>query len=67
MLTPGLFLIGHPVCVLPELNIIDISDKMLSHWQRIAKYVLCIWKLWDTGHLNDLKQQQDKWQVAKES
>ncbi|GFV24711.1 integrase catalytic domain-containing protein [Trichonephila clavipes] len=64
VLTPGHFIIGRPISVIPEPAILDISDNRLSRWQYTTKCVQTIWKRWKNDYLNHL-QQRNKWQFEK--
>ncbi|GFV76149.1 integrase catalytic domain-containing protein [Trichonephila clavipes] len=64
VLSPGHFIIGRPISVIPEPAILDISDNRLSRWQYTTKCVQTIWKCWKNDYLNHL-QQRNKWQFKK--
>lgn len=59
-LTPGHFLIGGPLCALPEENVEDVSINRLSRWQLVQRHVQHLWARWRLEYLNTL-QQRTKW------
>ncbi|XP_035205922.1 uncharacterized protein LOC118180953 [Stegodyphus dumicola] len=63
-LTPGHFLIGKPINAIPEPNLIDKRDNLLSRWHRTQKLVQNIWKCWQNSYLSNL-QQRSKWVLKK--
>jgi hypothetical protein len=64
VLTPAHFLIGRPITMIPEPQIINLADNRLSRWQQMTKYIQIIWKRWQRDYLNHLQQRQ-KWQFYK--
>ncbi|GFU83190.1 integrase catalytic domain-containing protein [Trichonephila clavipes] len=66
VLTPGHFLIGRPLQILPEPDMTDKLDNRLSQWQKLTKIVQFIWRKWRLDYLNNL-QARHKWQFEKEN
>ncbi|XP_035216985.1 uncharacterized protein LOC118190397 [Stegodyphus dumicola] len=66
VLTPGHFLIGRSIQMIPEPMIIDVNENRLSRWQRTTKVVQIIWKKWSNGYLGTL-QQRNKWMIEKDN
>lgn len=62
-LTPGHFLVGHPLCTVPEPSLVDINPGRLSRWQTIQQMYQTFWKRWSAEYLHIL-QQRHKWNTA---
>jgi len=59
-LTPGHFLIGQPLTVIPEPSLILINQNRLSRWQLTQQLFQHFWKRWNVEYLTTL-QQRFKW------
>ncbi|XP_020296240.1 uncharacterized protein LOC109861138 [Pseudomyrmex gracilis] len=51
VLTPGHFLIGQPLTLVPEPNLIPIKTSRLSRWQRISQMLQNFWSKWSRAYL----------------
>ncbi|XP_054260682.1 uncharacterized protein LOC128985314 [Macrosteles quadrilineatus] len=59
-LTPGHFLIGTSLVAVPEVNVSDIPDNRLKHWQTVQALHQRFWRRWHQEYLHQL-QQRKKW------
>lgn len=59
-LTPGHFIIGKPLCALPEPNYVTVPENNLSRYQRIQRLVQTFWKRWGREVIPEL-QRRTKW------
>ncbi|XP_060864286.1 uncharacterized protein LOC132940572 [Metopolophium dirhodum] len=59
-LTPGHFLIGHPMVEIPEKDVIDIPQNRLNRWELLRQMYQSLWKRWSTEYLSSL-QRRTKW------
>lgn len=59
-LTPGHFLIGKPLTMIPEPDLAHVAENRLSQWQCLQKRVQGFWKTWQMEYLTSL-QQRPKW------
>jgi hypothetical protein len=59
-LSPGHFLIGQPLTLMPEPNLIPLQLNSLSRWQHVQQLLQSFWKRWSTEYLSSL-QQRSKW------
>ncbi|XP_031341104.1 uncharacterized protein LOC116169216 [Photinus pyralis] len=59
-LTPAHFLIGRPMCALPEPNLAAIKENRLSIYQRAQQIMQHFWKRWSREVVPDL-QRRTKW------
>lgn len=60
VLTPGHFLVGHPLTSLPDHNYYDIPLNRLNRWQLVQRCVQQLWSKWSSDYLHQL-QQRFKW------
>ncbi|XP_029157998.1 uncharacterized protein LOC114930404 [Nylanderia fulva] len=60
-LTPGHFLIGSAIKLIPSPSVLHISESRLDRWQLMRAKYEQFWKLWSLDYLNTL-QQRFKWQ-----
>lgn len=65
-LTPGHFIIGHPLNALPEPNISHLQENRLDKWQRLSRYVNEVWSRWSSEYLSTL-QPRNKWQALQQN
>ncbi|EZA57617.1 hypothetical protein X777_02185 [Ooceraea biroi] len=64
-LTPGHFLIGAPLNVIPEPSLAEERIDRLSHWKRIQAMRDHFWSRWSKEYLHSLAQ-RPKWQKPGE-
>lgn len=60
VLTPGHFLINDTINAIPQPDLINNKDHILTRWQYIQKLQQQFWKNWSTDYLHRL-QQRPKW------
>lgn len=60
VLTPGHFLIGESLTVIPEPNLFETPSNRLSHWQILRQKTEYFWKKWSTECLQRY-QSISKW------
>ncbi|XP_055543704.1 uncharacterized protein LOC129729231 [Wyeomyia smithii] len=63
-LTPGHFLIGQPLNLIPEPDLRYISSNRLDKWKLLQKQTVEIWRRWRDEYLSNL-QLRTKWQITK--
>lgn len=51
VLTPGHFLIGHQLCLIPKPNLELNKTSKLLHWQHITQMVHSFWSKWSKEYL----------------
>ncbi|XP_034951317.1 uncharacterized protein [Chelonus insularis] len=51
VLTPGHFLIGHSLTIIPEPNLETIKSSRLSRWQLISQMTQSFWTKWSREYL----------------
>lgn len=61
-LTPGHFLVGKPLTMIPCPDLNHIPENRLSNWQFLQKKVQGFWKTWRMDYLSSL-QQRPKWRL----
>ncbi|XP_040169767.1 uncharacterized protein LOC120904087 [Anopheles arabiensis] len=61
-LTPGHFLTGSHMQLLPSIDVSQIPSNRLNHWQLIQQQLQRFWKRWHTEYLQQL-QTRSKWFV----
>uniref|UniRef100_A0A1B0DK76 Uncharacterized protein n=1 Tax=Phlebotomus papatasi TaxID=29031 RepID=A0A1B0DK76_PHLPP len=66
ILTPGHFLIGHSLKLLPSEDKTDIPINRLQRYELIQRVVQSFWKRWKNEYLTSL-QQRPKWTKDKSS
>ncbi|XP_050055781.1 LOW QUALITY PROTEIN: uncharacterized protein LOC126549715 [Aphis gossypii] len=59
-LTPGHFLIGHPMVEIPELDVTHVLQNRLTRWELLRQMYQSFWKRWSTEYLSSL-QRRKKW------
>lgn len=59
-LTPAHFLIGQPMTMLPDTDLIHVPENRLSSWRLIAQAIQHFWKRWQAEYLHEL-QKRKKW------
>ncbi|KAJ3646592.1 hypothetical protein Zmor_024173 [Zophobas morio] len=62
-LTPGHFLVGTPLTVIPEDNVTTVSTNRLSRWQQFSRTQQQFWKRWTAEHMGQLHH-RPKWTKA---
>lgn len=65
LLTPGHFLIGRPLNLVPEPNLMNIKENLLDRWQKVQKGLQIFWSRWQIEYLHTL-QPRKKWFKPKE-
>lgn len=60
VLTPGHFLVGSNLQAVPEVNIVDIPENRLDHWQRTQQLLQRIWNRWYPEYLAQLQTRAKK-------
>ncbi|XP_071057602.1 uncharacterized protein [Onthophagus taurus] len=64
VLTPGHFLIGSSLAVVPEPSLLDFKISRLSRWQHLRQMIESFWKHWSVYYLQSI-QNASKWFEAK--
>lgn len=56
-LTPGHFLIGKPLCALPERDVLSAKNpRLLKRWQLCEYLVQHFWRRWSREYINTLRK-----------
>lgn len=63
-LTPGHFLVGDTLTVVPQRDVTHIPVNRLSRWQHVNQIYQHFWRRWSREYLQQL-QQHTKWKCAK--
>ena len=63
-LTPGHFLVGGPLLVIPEPSLISLQEYRLARWQLVQRVSEHFWKRWMVEYLLEL-QKRFKWEKTK--
>lgn len=66
VLTPGHFLVGEPLTIIPQNDLLQHNCSTLTRWQLTHQMVQRFWKRWSSEYLHTL-QQRNKWQTTKEN
>lgn len=66
VLTPGHFLIGEPLTIIPQQDVFQSNPNDLTRWQLTHQMVQRVWKRWSSEYLHTL-QQRYKWQTTQEN
>ncbi|XP_008182367.1 uncharacterized protein LOC103309231 [Acyrthosiphon pisum] len=64
VLTPGHFLIGDSLVSLPEPDISNVAQNLLSRWKKVQNLVQQIWRRWSVEYLSQL-QERKKWDKSR--
>ncbi|CAI6344950.1 unnamed protein product [Macrosiphum euphorbiae] len=59
-LSPGDFLIGHPLVDIPESDVTAVAQNRLTRWELLRQMYQSFWKRWSTEYLTSL-QGRSKW------
>lgn len=59
-LSPGHFLTGQPLLAVPEPNVVDTPNNLLSRWTLLHQCHQAFWRRWSLEYLNGL-QIRSKW------
>ncbi|XP_058446157.1 uncharacterized protein LOC131427192 [Malaya genurostris] len=65
-LTPGHFVIGQPLNLIPEPNTSHVPENRLDRYQRLRRYTADIWERWRSEYLATL-QPRNKWRTIQEN
>lgn len=65
-LTPGHFVIGQPLNLVPEPGVALLPENRLDKYQRIRKVVEDLWDRFKTEYVSSL-QSRNKWQASVEN
>ncbi|XP_065082970.1 uncharacterized protein LOC135705275 [Ochlerotatus camptorhynchus] len=65
-LTPGHFIIGQPLNLLPQPDVSHIPENRLDRWQRIQQYTTAIWNRWRDEYVATL-QPRNKWHAVQQN
>lgn len=65
-LTPGHFIIGQPLNLLPQPDVSHVPENRLDRWQRIQKYTTSIWDRWRDEYVATL-QPRNKWHAVQQN
>ncbi|XP_062714016.1 uncharacterized protein LOC134290827 [Aedes albopictus] len=63
-LTPGHFLVGQPINLIPEPDVRHIPMNRLDKWQLLHKHTTEIWKRWRDEYVSSL-QPRSKWRTTE--
>jgi len=63
-LTPGHFLVGQPITLIPEGEISEIKENRLARWQLLCKTVQSFWKRWMPEYILRM-QNRPKWKMER--
>lgn len=65
-LTPGHFIIGQSINMLPQPDVSQVQENRLKLWERIQKYSIEIWNRWRNEYVATL-QPRSKWQTLQQN
>ncbi|KXJ73401.1 hypothetical protein RP20_CCG015942 [Aedes albopictus] len=65
-LTPGHYVIGQPLNLVPEPRVTDIPENRLDKYQRLRRVVEDLWDRFKTEYVTSL-QTRNKWQASEEN
>ncbi|XP_062703957.1 uncharacterized protein LOC134286361 [Aedes albopictus] len=65
-LTPGHFLVGQPLNLLPEPDVTHLKMNQLDRWQRVQRYTEEFWRRWRDEYIATL-QPRGKWKTKQEN
>ncbi|XP_062715058.1 uncharacterized protein LOC134291384 [Aedes albopictus] len=65
-LTPGHFLVGQPLNLIPEPDVSQIPTNRLDMWQQMHKQTIEVWRRWRDEYLTSL-QPRTKWRVSEDN
>lgn len=65
-LTPGHFLIGGPLIVVPQPSLIDMKIPLINRLKTMQQRVEKFWKVWSRDYLQSL-QHRTKWQNRRDA
>ena len=60
VLTPGHFLVGSALKIIPEPSVLDVTENRLSRWQLLRRITEDFWRSWRRDYVHSL-QQRYKW------
>lgn len=64
MLTPGHFLVGSALTIVPVPSVINVPENRLTRWQFYQRILEHFWRSWSRNYLQTL-QQRTKWFSAR--
>lgn len=62
IISPGLFLIGRAMNMLPEPNILE--KNVVKHWELVQQQAQKFWEIWSKSYLHEL-QTRKKWRTVE--
>lgn len=65
-LTPGLFLIGQPLCAVPAHDVTEVPHSRLNRWKMLHHCLQTFWRRWSSEYLN-LLQARSKWTTSSQN
>lgn len=65
-LTPGHFLVGQPLNLLPEPDVTHLKMNQLDRWQKVQRYTEEFWQRWRDEYIATL-QPRGKWKTKQEN
>ncbi|XP_065094995.1 uncharacterized protein LOC135716231 [Ochlerotatus camptorhynchus] len=65
-LTPGHFLVGQPLNLLPEPDDTHLKVNQLDHWQKVQRYTVEFWNRWRDEYIATL-QPRGKWKNTRDN
>ncbi|XP_038116638.1 uncharacterized protein LOC119768917 [Culex quinquefasciatus] len=65
-LTPGHFLVGQPLNMIPEPDVMHLKMNQLDRWQKMQRYSTEFWNRWRDEYIATL-QPRGKWRASEEN
>lgn len=64
-LTPGHFIIGEPICCVPEPQYDAVPDNQLTRWELLKKMRDHLWRRWSQEYIQGLSARPKWWKDSK--